>query len=101
MEFLVSKMCCELRVRRDRVRAESALSQPQSHTGLELFAFALNRGAATSKAKPDSLPFAFPVKKAPFCPVPRSVKMAPSFDTLTEQDLHEEEVEEEIDFSGE
>jgi hypothetical protein len=27
--------------------------------------------------------------------------MAPSFDTLSEQDLHEEEEEEEIDFSGE
>lgn len=66
-----------------------------------MFAFALNRGAATSKAKPDSHSFAFPVKKALFLRSPRSAKMAPSFDTLTEQDLHEEEVEEEVDFSGE
>jgi hypothetical protein len=42
-----------------------------------------------------------PTSPSPSLHRPRSrTAMAPSFDTLSEQDLHEEE-EEEIDFSGE
>lgn len=71
--------------------AESALSQPQSHTVGICSLFCPKPGTTTSQTA--SHPFAF-------SPSPRSAIMAPSFDTLTEQDLHEEE-EEEIDFSGE
>lgn len=41
-----------------------------------------------------------PVNPSPAAAVSPPATMAPSFDTLSEQDLHEEE-EEEIDFSGE